>query len=257
MVDFPSKVAYACKLVGLVFLFPGRGALHLPVLNCALIGACTLLLIVRGGLFGGRFATLGTSRSVGALLLLVSLFFVPFAPVLVTAENWPSLRVLYLGPLLFTGAWILTVHLLPRRRTLHLLAVMVLALIVISNGDAQRRYARDRVRLFEEDRRVLREMEAVAAEHKTGRAFALAYPRLKISTWNPHRLYIDHLDAASSNFQIEWAAAPFIRVFSELDPVTDSELATRVATRCNAREDGRKFDIFYDELADAVCLCPP
>ncbi|RMF83632.1 MAG: hypothetical protein D6744_04335 [Planctomycetota bacterium] len=260
--NFGSKLSYLWRLWVLVVLFPGTYPRILQFANVVLLIVFPILSLSRcyrdarfEGAAHGRWSAL---RLCGMWCIVVGgLLILPFAAALLAKENWPSLRVLYLGPLSLCGAWMISLQLLPRNRSTGGVALAWLAIIVLPNLAILHDYAGDQVRLFAQDRRIADQLTAAATEHGTRRAFVLAYPRRPITDWNPHALRTHHLESSLSNFQLDWSAEAFIRRFTNLAPIADPHVAALAVDRCGDRVGTRRFDVFYLPEANAVCLCPP
>jgi len=98
--DVPGKLGYLWKLNELFLASPHfyprwLSGLHIGLLILTVL-AVTAAVVRRCPLWSAR-------RAAASVLILSTAFVTPYAGVLLTAENWPTWRVMYLAPLLIVG----------------------------------------------------------------------------------------------------------------------------------------------------------
>ena len=79
------------------------------------------------------------------------------------------------------------------------------------------------------------------------------------ATWNPYKLLYEHWQSRCSNFQLEWAAHPFIRRFSWLMTTEDHAIRDEAVARCCQAGETDDFGFAFCESAgqNVVFLCAP
>lgn len=213
-----------------------------------------LALLVGHAVVGRRFSASGTLIAAGGLSAFGIL---PYLPVMVVAESWPSWRVMYLAPFTFGAAWLVgerSVEAWPKVRTLLGIALLVVlgSYVSVSRGNSS-----EYTRLFKYDLDTLRRLEGFATAAGTRRVFVVTEPSM-VKDANPYRLRYWYADAHQSALLISWSAHPFVRWFSWLRPVEDDPTVRQRATQqCDATAGEGGFRFYVLRELEVICVCPP
>lgn len=167
-------------------------------------------------------------RGISAVIFLLAAAVLPYLANLLIPGNWPSFRILYLGPMALgcVGAWMFFIW-----RNHHVLKIL-LALLLISISWhyiwLARQNSPNYPRLYQADLATLRHLEETARTKGVREVLVLAGEGCP---WpfalNPYHIRYFHYDAFRSNFHTPWTPHPFIRLHSDFLQANGNEFDNR------------------------------
>ncbi len=217
------------------------------------------LLLVAGGIAATGFSLRRRPwPGLLALLALVSLFVLPYAAVLATAESWPAWRVTYLAPFLVIGAWLLLDSCFAPYRLLRFGNFFLLALLLAGYAPMAWRNAAEYVMVFDQDLAEVRAIEAWAAtQPNQPAAIVVATAPDYIRTWNPYAVQYMQADSKVSAFLADWTIAPMFTFFTNLTPQQDEPATKHACVQlCRHPPDDQPFSRHRLQPDDVICICP-
>ncbi|MCE7983938.1 MAG: hypothetical protein DYG89_22415 [Caldilinea sp. CFX5] len=216
------------------------------------------LLLVAGGMAAAGFYLRRSWPGLLALPALVTLFVLPYAAVLVTAESWPAWRVTYLAPFLLIGAWLLLDRCLASYRLFRFGNFFLLALLLAGYVPMAWRNAAEYVMVFDQDLAEVRAIEAWAAtQPNQPTAIVVATAPDYIRTWNPYAVQYMQADSKVSAFLADWTIAPMFTFFTDLTPRQyEPETKHACVQLCRHPPDDPPFSRHLLQSDNVICICP-
>jgi hypothetical protein len=189
------------------------------------------------------------------LLVLASLFVVPYIPLLLVGESWPAFRSMYLAPFLF----VMALNLFTLGDTDHPAAgwapSLLLGTLLVGYFWIARVNSADYVKVFEGDLQILHQIELTAAEWKADQVTVASYPDYSYD-WNPYQITYLHGDSKISAFQFSYSWEPFIHLFSGLSTVKEDSISQACIAACYANEREHPFEYTHLNQGNTLCVCP-
>jgi len=193
-------------------------------------------------------------------LILGLLFIIPWLSLLLISENWPSWRVMYLAPLIFTGLYLSIMHFTMdvfKYQILIQFAVTGMLLILLGG------YARvswinsaEYPRLFQMDLALLHRIEDDIAINQLSTQIYILNSSNVNKDWNPWKLRFMHGDSKLSAFIIPFASSGFVSSFSNLNTTSDPTVGEKCSVACNADIKENPFHLVIANSENMLCVCP-
>lgn len=250
--DWLGKALLMVKLNGLLLV-----AREFPIW---LIANQLLLLVSAALLFAYVLCGQRRSQLWRPGLGLAGLLILPYAPLLVIAEDSLAPRNLYFGSFLLIGAALL-VEQLAIQHFIHLgfnrLLIVVLVLLLGGYSLLAWRSSSEFVTLYQRDRATLQQIEQqiISQGGSATAELAIATAPGYLRTWNPYALPLMWGDAKKSAFLVEWAAPALVRHCSTLTPTTDPLRQNQCTFHCQQQRAPVPFALVRLQ-AQQWCLCP-
>jgi hypothetical protein len=192
-------------------------------------------------------------RRLLAGVTVATAFVTPYAALLPVRETTLSLRLSYLAPLLFAGAWAVVDCAVGRYAGLHVLGLTLISLISLGYGSLVWHCSSGYERVFHCDLDLLRRLEAEARRAGVDRLY-VPEPR---ADWyfpeNPHGLSFEWGADRGSAFSQKWSSDGLLEWYSFLRPaVRNPDVIAACDTACR---DARTFETRVISQPPTLCLC--
>lgn len=190
-------------------------------------------------------------------LFPITLFVIPYAPLLLVSENSTSPRLLYIAPLSITGLWVVLDRSMGNRIFARMTLLVILIFIVLGYVSIARVSSSEYVESFNEDLRVLNIIRNYGSSIKKEELqVSVVTPPNFIRDWNPYNLKYMNGDSKRSAYLTSWSAAPFVRLFSGLATTDNDSIRHNCLLHCQQTRNGKKFQIFELQGDETLCVCP-
>ncbi len=222
-----DKLAFVVELNRYIFLWPEFYPKVLRMSGYAFLAAIATTMLF-------LFLTRPREwwRITSAVLFLLAAAVLPYLANLLIPGNWPSFRILYLGPMAVgcVGAWL---FLFWRNR---IFCQIVLSVLLFSINWhyvwLARHNAPNYPKLYQADLATLRQIEEAARTKEIREVLVLAGEGCP---WpfelNPYGIRYYHYDAFRSNFHTPWTPHAFIRLHSDVLQARGNEFDNRERVR--------------------------
>jgi hypothetical protein len=187
--------------------------------------------------------------------VLIAAFVIPYAPLLLLSESWPSFRIFYLAPMLLSLAWITImqqkVNTSVRFAVAGIYAVILLGYFMIAWYNSA-----EYPKVFDADMGKLEELRKKADQNQISSIFVASSPEYPVANWNPYEIRYMHADSKLSAFLVYYPAGSFIRLFSTLHPISDTNVKEACYNICaiGLYDKNSDIDIVVDQ--STICVCP-
>jgi len=244
-----DKAILAAKLNALL--------LAAPVYPMSLRLVQPLFLLTAIVLWGYPWATKGHQWGWRPLIGLLTLFLLPYMPLLLVDETLLAPRNLYLGPFLLVGAALMIDQLSHWHRPL-LVSGAVVLLLIVAYLPLTWANVREFPQIYQHDRQTLlmiEEATSVAGANDAPVALVVATAPAYLRTWNPYAMPLMWGDAKKSAFLVEWAAPAFIEWQSSLTVLDAPGARQWCVDRCQPQQATPPFRLLRLDQGP-WCLCP-
>ena len=249
--DVLAKLSYLAEL-NRKFIYSSFFPNWLNLLTVALLISTPTSLIVIAKRMGWSVGQVSLS-----LILLMSLFVIPYGPLLIIDQNWDSARLFYLSPLLIAGFWIMLDRCIGKQIWGKLASACILIPILVGYVNIARINSSDYIKLFRGDLQLLRKIENYELRDpiENRNVFVATFPDY-VRDWNPYKLNYLNGDSKNSAFLKSWSANSFIRLFSSLKTTEDATTKRICLGICESRKHIQEPQLIEIESKGATCVCP-
>lgn len=224
------------------------------VLTLHRILAWTLLALAYASLLRRRWPL---PRRLTYALAVSSLFILPYAPLLITAEFTTSARVYYVAPLVLAAVLMLLERMFGRWWFVQPLVVSIACILLGRYFWLARLNAQDFVNIYQGDVNSLVQIVNFAASQPSQpHTVVVAQPPDYLRSYDPYPVHFSNGDGKASALLVPWAVGPFIEWRSQLHAEQTPEHLATCATWCRLEARGRPLAMSLLPSTDVVCVCP-
>lgn len=210
-------------------------------------------------LYKKKHSSLPSRNIILALVCYLSIFIIPFSAVLLSKENWPSWRIMYISPFIFTSAFLYLDYLLDRFKFKKFIVFAMLILLVIGYVQISRINTSEYFEVFNNDLEQIEVIDNYLSEHDLAKDYPIhivTFPDY-VRTWNPYNLKYIHGDSKTSSIMRDWFVGPFLSLFSSLNYIDDFDVNKSCLNICKKNSYSHKSLEFYKLISyDVICICP-
>lgn len=196
-----------------------------------------------------------SKKIIVALFCYLLLFVIPYTTILVAKENYPSWRVMYIAPIVFSSALIYIDHLFVNSKIKYIFIYPALLSIVICYVYISRINSSEYPIVFYNDLNRISEIENYLTDNKIKAHHPIhivSYPDY-IKTWNPYSVRYFHGDSKTSAMVRDWYLYPFMDIFSNFNLIQHD---TSCIDYCKKNTSNHSMKFYESEIKHTLCICP-
>jgi len=210
-------------------------------------------------LYKKKHSSLPSRNIILALVCYLSIFIIPYSAILLSKENWPSWRIMYISPIIFTSAFLYLDYLLDRFKFKKFIEFATLILLVIGYVQISRINTSEYFEAFNNDLKQIEVIDNYLREHDLAKDYPIhivTFPDY-VRTWNPYNLKYIHGNSKTSAIMRDWYVGPFLSLFSSLNYIDDFDVNKSCLNICKKNSNSHKSLEFYKLTSyDVICICP-
>ena len=211
-IDLHNKFLYYVHVNKVLFFWP-----QFYPQSLKLAGAGLLVLFIMALVYAAVKSCVSKWALFFSLFVVACGTFILHLANLIISMNWPSMRVLYISPLLICAILILCLTLFHKRLLGIGITLFILAVIVVNYGIISYQNAQDFISVYQGDLDTLAQIEDFAQQNNVTNVLVIPKDRVKnVMHYNPYQCQYNYLDAHRSDFHTPWSPHPFIRTHSEV-----------------------------------------